>query len=279
MGSERSHVTQTNQLRNSTSAVNSTSGPSGAIGLPQTQNGPPPPIPPRQTTQNYSGYNDYRPFASNYYNGYGAGYGYGNQYRSYGGYGSFGYSPYSTMAGYNSYGPMGGPSGDVESRFLQYAEESTRSTFRVIETVLQTFSSLTMLLESTYFAMTNSFRAILSVAENIARLKSTLGQLLSTFALIRFLKWLYKKVMGIAGIASNNPDEVLWERTLARANRGENPTNVPSSWSGLLMFSVFVIIPYIIHRISSNAKQLQAQGNNRIINRYVVISFLKNQPF
>lgn len=56
-----------------------------------------------------------------------------------------------------------------------------------------------MLLESTYFALTNSFKAILSVAENIGRLRSTVGQLFSTFALIRFLKWLYRKITRSTG--------------------------------------------------------------------------------
>lgn len=84
-------------------------------------------------------------------------------------------------------------------RFFHYVEESTRPTFHLIETILHTFSSMTMLLESTYFALTNSFRAILNVAENIGKLRSTLNQLFSTFALIKFLKWLYKKIIYTIG--------------------------------------------------------------------------------
>lgn len=84
-------------------------------------------------------------------------------------------------------------------RFFQYVEDSTRPTFHLIETILHTFSSMTMLLESTYFALTNSFKAILSVAENVRKLHSTLGQLFSTFALIRFLKWLYRKIVRNTG--------------------------------------------------------------------------------
>lgn len=58
---------------------------------------------------------------------------------------------------------------------------------------------MTMLLESTYFALTNSFRAILNVAENVGKLRSTVNQLLSTFALIRFFKWLYRKIVHSTG--------------------------------------------------------------------------------
>lgn len=84
-------------------------------------------------------------------------------------------------------------------RFFHYVEETTRPTFYLIETILHTFSSMTMLLESTYFALTNSFRAILNVAENIGKLRSTLNQLFNTFALIKFLKWLYKKIIYTIG--------------------------------------------------------------------------------
>lgn len=91
------------------------------------------------------------------------------------------------------------PRDNLFHRFQQYAEESTRSTFRVVETVLHTFSSITMLLESTYVALTSSFRAFLSVADNIGRLRSTLGQLLSTFALIRVMKWIYRKILFMLG--------------------------------------------------------------------------------
>lgn len=260
MAFQRTQDIQSNQLRNSTSVLASSSSPPGPFGLSTVSSGPPPPIPPRQPNQSYSNYNDYRPFGSSYYGGYG----YNNQYRSYGGYGSFGsYSPYSGIGGYNNYNPLGRPSGDDESRFLQYAEESTRSTFRVVETVLQTFSSLTMLLESTYFAMTNSFRAILSVAENIGKLKSTLGQILSTFALIRFMKWIYRKIMHFSGMkVENSTNDELWEKTFAKANGNDNSNGVPSSWSGVLMFSIFVIIPYVIHKISNNLKQIQTKGSD-----------------
>lgn len=256
MAPERSTIANGNQLKNASNIISSTptSLPFNPVGI---HPGNPPPLPPRQSVQNYSGYNDYRQLGSNYYGGYG----YGNQYRGYGGYGSFGYNPYSNFSSYNSYGGVGGHSGDVESRFSQFAEESTRSTFRVVETVLQTFSSMTMLLESTYFALTNSFRAILSVAENIGRLRSTLGQLFSTFALIRFMKWLYRKITGTAGFQDpNSADEELWERSLAKI--GGEHANTSSFWSSILMFSVFFLIPYVIHKISSNIKQIQIKGKD-----------------
>ena len=260
MTPDRSSGINANQLKNVPNIMSSVPGTSSPFAHLNIQPGNVPPIPPRQPVQNQMGFSDYRPYGSTYSGGYG--YGYGNQYRGlngFGGYNSYGYSPYSS---YNNYGAFGGHSGDVENRFFQYVEDSTRPTFQLIETVLQTFSSMTMLLESTYFALTNSFRAILSVAENIGRLRSTVGQLFSTFTLIRFLKWLYRKIArrtGFQGESSIN--EELWEKSIAKLGN-DNVTNNTSLWSGFLILGVFFIVPYMIHKISSNIKSIQMKGKD-----------------
>ncbi|XP_029174027.1 peroxisomal membrane protein PEX13 [Nylanderia fulva] len=255
----RNNTINSNQLRNSSSISSNMPGPS----FQTFGTAIPPPLPPRQPVQNYLGYSDYRPYSSNYYGNYGYGGGYSG-YRGYGGYGSFGsYVPYSG----NSYGQFGGHSGDVENRFQQYAEESTRSTFRVVETVLHTFSSITMLLDSTYFALTSSFRAFLSVADNIGRLRSTFGQLLSTFALIRVMKWIYRKILFMLGLQNmqNVTPEDLWQQSVAQTTNEEHtmPMNGRiSSWMNILFLGIFVAIPYLIHKISNSMKQTEIKVND-----------------
>ncbi|OAD58171.1 Peroxisomal membrane protein PEX13 [Eufriesea mexicana] len=215
MAPERTNGINVNQLKNVPNIITSISNAPSPFPSSTTQSLNPPPVPPRQPVQNYSGFNDNRPFGSNYCGGYG--FGYSNQYRGFNGYGGFSsYGPYSN---YN-YGIIGGHSGDTENRFFQYVEESTRPTFQLIETILQTFSSMTMLLESTYFALTNSFRAILSVAESVGKLRSTINQLFSTFALIRFLKWLYRKIINTIGFENQNSiNEELWDKSLAKVGK------------------------------------------------------------
>ncbi|CAK9808164.1 Peroxisomal membrane protein PEX13 [Anthophora plagiata] len=256
MAPEKTSGLNVNHLKNVPNIL--TSIPSAPSPFPSSnvQPGNPPPLPPRQPAQSYSGFND-RPFGSNYYGGYG--FGYGNQYRGLNGYG--GYSSFGPYSNYNNYGTFNGHNGNPESRFYQYVEESTRPTFQLIETVLQTFSSMTMLLESTYFALTNSFKAILSVAENFGKLRSTINQLFSTFALIRFIKWLYRKIVRGTGFQDQNTiNDQLWDKSLAKIG-GENVHN-SSFWSGFLVFSVFFIIPYMIHKISSSIKQMHIKGSD-----------------
>ncbi|XP_003700400.1 peroxisomal biogenesis factor 13 [Megachile rotundata] len=252
MAPERVGAAGGNQLKNVPNILPSLPGASAPFPSSNFQSVNPPPLPPRQPVQNYSGFNDYqRPFRSNYYGGYG--HGYDSQYRGFGGYNSY--------SNYNNLGGFGGHSGDVENRFFQYIEDSTRPTFHVIETILHTFSSMTMLLESTYFALTNSFRAVLSVADNIGKLHSSLGQLFSTFALIRFVKWLYRKIVHGAGFQGQGTfNDELWDKSLAKIGN-ENAHN-SSFWSGFLLFSVFFIIPYMIHKISRNIKNIQTKGKD-----------------
>ncbi|XP_066591557.1 peroxisomal membrane protein PEX13 [Prorops nasuta] len=256
MAPERTNTFGTNYLRQSPGIMSSSPlGLQSSTAIPQTVN--PPPLPPRQV-QNYSTYSSYQPY-SNYYGGYG---GYN---RGYGGYGTFSsYSPYQSSMGYGNmgYNNISPYSGDVENRFVQYAEESTRSTFHVIESVLQTFSSITMMLDSTYFALTNSFRAILSVAESVGRLRSTISQLLGTFALIRLLKWFYRKALAFLGLRSRNiQDEDLWQRSAASITNGEQ-TPVAGSWSGLIILSALFTIPYLINKLMNNIKNFQAKGSD-----------------
>lgn len=187
--------------------------------------------------------------------GYGSFEGYGNygRYGSYGGYNSY---PYGS-----NYGQFGGPSGDIENRFVQFAEESSRPAFQSIESIINTFSSITMMLESTFFAMSSSFRAILSVAENVGRVRSMFGQLLSTFALIRFIKWLYNKIMYKLGLSSDNPNnEKLWQKTMLEVVNGEKTG--PTTWPILIFFSLLVAIPYLIHKLVKNVQQVQQNQND-----------------
>lgn len=260
MAPGENNIINSNQLRNSSNISSNMPGfysPYQTAGAAGAAAAVPPPLPPRQPTQNYLGYSDYRPYGSSYYGNFG----YGGGYRGYGGYGSFGsYMPYNNYGVSNGYGH----SGDVESRFQQYAEESTRSTFRIVETVLHTFSSITMLLESTYIALTSSFRAILSVADNIGRLRSTFGQLLSTFALIRAMKWIYKKILFMLGLGTRNAiAENLWQQSMSEVTSVvPTPNWQGSPWMNILLFGVFVIIPYLIHKISRNLRQTQLKVND-----------------
>jgi peroxin-13 len=79
------------------------------------------------------------------------------------------------------------------------AEESSRPAFQSIESLVHAFGSVSFMLESTFNAIYSSFRAVLAVAENFGRLRTMFGQVYSTFAVMRILQWLYKKLLYLIG--------------------------------------------------------------------------------
>lgn len=168
-----------------------------------TSIGAPPPIPPRVQFNNAAPMggmpNAYSSPMQNYY-GYGGG-GYGGGFGGYGAGGagmfsSYGYGSGGGMFG-NRYGGGGmgmyGGGGDVESRFIQMAEENSRPAFQSIESFVSVIGNFASMLDSTFFALSNSFRAILGVTANLGKLRNMFGQFLSSIALFRGLHWLWRK--------------------------------------------------------------------------------------
>lgn len=175
----------------------------GAPGFPPPTSisSAPPPLPPRIQFNNppQMGYGSTAP-AMNYY-GYGGG-GFGGGFGGYGGgFGGGLFNSYSTGlyggGGYgNRYGGgggVGGGYGDVESRFIQMAEENSRPAFQSIESFVSVIGNFATMLDSTFFALSNSFRAILGVTANLGKLRNMFGQFLSSIALFRGLHWLWRK--------------------------------------------------------------------------------------
>ncbi|XP_073962996.1 peroxisomal membrane protein PEX13-like [Choristoneura fumiferana] len=173
------------------------------------------------------------------FGGYGGGYGMGGM----GGMG--GMAPYG---GYNRYGPV---YGDIESRFIQVAEESSRPAFDSIQSLVNAVGSVAMMLENTFFALTSSFRAILGVAENFGRLRSLFAQFWSTFAVVRSLNWLVRKLLVLLGIRTESEFKA-WAEAVAATQTG---TGTPeqrargASWPILLFFGVIAAAPYIVLRM------------------------------
>ncbi|KAL7293370.1 hypothetical protein TKK_0013137 [Trichogramma kaykai] len=217
--------------------------------IPNTSSVAPPPIPPRRQVNN-----SMQAMQSPY--GYGGAWGMNRYYNQY--------------SQYNQFNPMfrqntWGPSGDVENHFVQFAEASTRPAFQSIEAMVHTFSSLTMMFESTFFAMTNSFRAILGVAENMGKLRMMLKNMFGSFAAIRFIKWLYLKVKYLIGL--KNPDgtastDVLWGQTISEVMTEEGAEKIgSSSWPVFLFFGIIFLTPYLISRVTASARDMEAKIN------------------
>lgn len=220
-----------------------------------------PPLPPRPVQQTY------RPSFSSFNSAYSGPYGSSSFYTP-------GYSPYGYGTGYGTGYGIGGyghgrllpHSEDVApSRFVQQAEESSRGAFQSIESIVHAFASVSMMLDATFSAVYNSFRAVLDVANHFTRLRAHLTRVLSAFALVRTLRYLYRRLQRILGRRMDSEADDLWAESandaLVTTARGAEEQSV-KSWPIFLFFAVVLGGPYLIWKLLSSATNTEATETN-----------------
>lgn len=134
----------------------------------------------------------YSPYGqSSMYGGMGGGIGGMGMAGGYGG-GSYGMnSMYGGMPGmYGGGMGMMGPGGmDPNNPSLtQTLESTTQQTFTLLQSIVQTFSGVSQMLESTFMATHSSFFAMVGVVDQFGQLRNALGSVLGLFGLVRWMK-------------------------------------------------------------------------------------------
>lgn len=104
------------------------------------------------------------------------------------------------------------------------------------------------MLDNTFFAMTSSFRAVLSVAENFGRLKSMFGHIWYSVSLFRFFNWLYRKLMKMLGMKVPESTKNLAWNEAANGITNAPPTPGGSSWPTIAFFGLILGAPYLISK-------------------------------
>ncbi|XP_013855138.1 peroxisome biogenesis factor 13 [Austrofundulus limnaeus] len=230
-----------------------------ATGSPLTSVGHPvltrmaPPVPPRPVQQSYrpsySSLSSYSPYSSSFYGGGYSPYPYGSSY----GLGAYRHFPHTEDV--------------APSRFVQQAEESSRGAFQSIESIVQAFASVSMMLDATFSAVYNSFRAVLDVANHLSRLRADLTRVLSAFALVRTLRYLYRWLRRLLR-SSGGDVEDLWADSMsdavpAASSRpdGSKEQSV-KSWPIFLFFAVVLGGPYLIWKLLSSSSGSEDHPSN-----------------
>lgn len=117
--------------------------------------------------------------------------------------GGYGMSPYSSMGmGMSPYGMgMGGmgmgmngagmpldANGMPIPSLTQTLESTTQHTFTLLHSIVQTFSGVAQMLESTFMATHSSFFAMVGVIDQFGHLRNALGSVLGLFGLMRWMR-------------------------------------------------------------------------------------------
>jgi peroxin-13 len=138
------------------------------------------------------------------------------------------------------------------------AEESSRGAFQSIESIVCSIGNIASMLDSTYFALTSSFRAILGLAANFSHLRGFFARFFSTFTIFRSLIYIYKKLLYYAGLSKTNPsaqinlNEAFQDAEKINSNDFFNTSSNSTQSSGLAMvlFLTFIFTaPYFIMKL------------------------------
>lgn len=176
---------------------------------------------------------------------------YSNMYSSpYGGLGG-GFGGY----GMNRFGSQQGENYTTNS-FVHQAEENSRIAFQSVESVVQAFGAVSMMMESTYLAVYNSFRAVLGVADQFSRVKTQLFQILCTVAFVRRLKWLLRKFMVLLRLRRANLPEDVWTEAATASLHDMLPDSdgIPkkSNWPIFVFVTLTIGAPWLIWKALSS---------------------------
>jgi peroxin-13 len=220
---------------------------------------PAPPIPPRSLNQNSlvpnltPGYNGYNTYGSQFNN---SSYSYPST-SNYLGMSSNYSMPFNT----NAYS-LG--ANNSSNSFLRAAEDSSRSAFQSIESVVYAFSAVSAMFESTYLAVYNSFRAVVGVADQFYRLKTHLMNIVSGLAVLKLLKKILRKIIRFLRLGKSSDQLEFDNNTWNMVNRFTEAENLvketrhrQTNWPLIMFFGVVLGGPWLIWKILSSIDNLK----------------------
>ncbi|GMT12701.1 hypothetical protein PFISCL1PPCAC_3998, partial [Pristionchus fissidentatus] len=230
--------------------------PQGAAGPSTTV---PPPIPPRPADHSsmgaiqpagYGGYGNQM-----YGGGYGGQFGgmYGGNYGGMGGYGG-------GIGGYGGYGGGGYGGGygmhqGADGNFSRMAEESSRDTFRSIESVVNAVNAVANMLSSTHNAVYSSFRAVIGVVEQFGLMKGQFTTLLTSLWLFKILQRFWRYLLVLLRLKPANyasAEELAWGKANIPLGTemlaGHSTTGSSMNWPAAMFWLVALGGPYLIYK-------------------------------
>jgi len=141
----------------------------------------------------------------------------------------------------------------------QTLETTTQHTFSLLHSIVQTFTGVSQMLESTFMATHSSFFAMVGVVEQFSHLRNALGSVLGLFGLMRWMKEL------ITGKPSSSMQGEFREFINGKPVQGPlgPPVPKPSRKPLIIFFLAIFGVPYamskLIKILNERAQQQQAQ--------------------
>ena len=158
-----------------------------------------------------------------------------------------GYSPYGMYNRQFGYGS----NNMAPSTFARRAEDSCQPAFDSVQSVVQAFASIATMLDSTFFAVHSSFRAVLGVADQLSSLKTHITNTLGAIAIFKAIRYVFRKILHLLRLRNGNDDSYeseLWNDA-AKDVAEKQVKKATKSWPVVLFFAVVLGTPWIIWKL------------------------------
>ncbi|KAG6843072.1 hypothetical protein H0H87_008153 [Tephrocybe sp. NHM501043] len=149
----------------------------------------------------------------------------------------------------------------------QTLESTTQNTFALLHSIVQTFTGVAQMLESTFMATHSSFFAMVGVADQFSQLRNALGSVLGIFGLLR---WLRELITGRPAQSAGGLNSEFRDFINGRPVQGpRGPPPPKASKKPLIMFLLAIFgIPYAMSkliRILKDRAQAEAAANGGLL--------------
>ncbi|CAF3911545.1 unnamed protein product, partial [Rotaria sp. Silwood1] len=137
--------------------------------------------------------------------------------------------------------PYGTQSNIPVSNFAQLAIDESRTAFSSIESIIQTFRSISLMLESTFTSVYSSFRAVTDVLDHFTRIRHEISTIYPFVLIWKFLKYIYYRLLRLLHLRQTTSEET-WTTIYNNLQQNTRNINEQTTGSSSLLVALFFII-------------------------------------
>jgi len=143
------------------------------------------------------------------------------------------------------YGMPGMPMDPNNASLTQTLESTTQHTFALLHSIVQTFTGLSQMLESTFMATHSSLFAMVGVVDQFSHLRNALGSVLGLFGLVRWLKDLLSGNRNSDAMQNDFKAFVTGQPVAPQGSPAPKPSKKPL----IIFFLAIFGVPYAMHKL------------------------------
>eukprot|EP00038_Savillea_parva_P000922 m.99933 g.99933 ORF g.99933 m.99933 type:complete len:444 (+) comp10326_c0_seq2:561-1892(+) len=139
-----------------------------------------------------------------------------------------------------------------EESWAMRAEQNSRPAFEAIQQIVMAFGQVAMMLDASFGAMFQSFRAVIGVMDHFGRMRYNFASMFATLSIIRLARKILAQLLRTVGITPPPSLDPPPDDLLALEDGAEGVEETQASWPLWLFFAVAIGGPYMMFRLLSS---------------------------